>query len=76
MPNDDIYEGLRKRFEDVFPLLFHRSRERAKSPGDLFDILASLPERFPVVWNGPGRCWAHTDDLFQTGARDEAAKQE
>ncbi len=62
---DDLIQGFRKRYADVHPLLFARSVERSRSPGELFEILESIPERMPVVWNDASRRWLTTDDLLQ-----------
>ena len=45
-----------QRYAHIHPLLLWRSIERAKTPGDLFDILESIPE-FPVAWSDEEHCW-------------------
>lgn len=64
MIEEKLVENLRKKFEHVHPLIFHRSRERATSAGDLFDILDTLPKEFPIVWDEEERRWMHTEDIF------------
>lgn len=58
-----IIEKLRERYPDLHPLLFHRSVERAKSNGDLFDILDSVPASFPLAWSESESRWIHNPDL-------------
>lgn len=57
-------EGLRVEFHTVHPLLFFRSAERARSPGELFDILSAIPAEMPLVWDEGARRWTITDDPF------------
>lgn len=63
MINKDVLEGLKEKFSEIHPLIFQRSLERAKSGGELFDILSSFPKQYPIVWDGK---WSHTKDLFQS----------
>ncbi len=58
-------EQLRKKYNDIPPLIFHRSVERAESGGDLFDILDFFPEKYPVIWDEKVRKWSVTEDLTQ-----------
>ena len=60
----EIVDGLRLRYADVHPLMFHRSCERAKDETELFDILETMPKDFPMVWRDEIRGWQRTDDLF------------
>lgn len=62
---DDVAEGLRKRYPKLHPLMFKRSVEKARSHGELFDILESIPDDFPVIWDDHLRRWVITDDLMQ-----------
>lgn len=39
--------------------------EKAKSNGDLFDILSNFPDTYPVRWDDVDHCWKQTD-LLQT----------
>jgi len=59
-------EGLRKRYPQMHPLVFHRSIERSESGGELFDILEEVPEGYPLVWNENHRRWIITEDLQQS----------
>jgi hypothetical protein len=52
--------ALQERHKDKHPLLFLRSVEQAKTNGELFDILESIPE-LPVVWSEKTRRWITTD---------------
>lgn len=71
MLKKEIIEKLKERYSTVHPLLFHRSVEHAKSNGDLFDILDTIPEKYPLIWcenvheEGKGR-WVHNKDLYLT----------
>jgi hypothetical protein len=56
-----VVDELRRRY-DIHPLLFQRSVEYAATPGELFDILESIPE-YPIVWDVDDRRWKQVDDL-------------
>ena len=62
---DEIQEALKQRYSNIHPLLFHRSVEKAKSNSELFDILDSIPDQFPIVWDDEIRRWVSTE-LLQT----------
>jgi hypothetical protein len=64
MIDSNVVEKLKERYGNIHPLLFHRSVERAKSNGELFDILESIPEKYPISWCAENRCWATQGDLF------------
>lgn len=66
MLTDSLVGKLKERYPDLHPLIFHRSLERAKSDGDLFDILDSFPKKFPVVWCETSCRWVVTNDAFQS----------
>lgn len=59
-----IIQKLRERYPDIHPLLFHRSVERAKSNGDLFDVLDTLPTKYPIVWCEKTNRWVTATDLY------------
>lgn len=63
---DEVQEALRKRYSHLHPLLFQRSLEKARSDGELFDILESIPEAHPIIWDEESRRWIHTPDLLQS----------
>jgi hypothetical protein len=47
-------------------LIFQRSVEKARSNGELFDILEEVSSmEMPVVWNEKDRKWMKSDDLLQ-----------
>ena len=46
----ELIKKLKERYSNIHPLIFHRSVEHAKSNGELFDILDTIPEKFPIVW--------------------------
>jgi hypothetical protein len=60
-----VHEALRKRYDHLHPLIFTRSVEKAQSDGELFDILESVPQEYPITWDDDQRRWVHTDDLLQ-----------
>lgn len=65
MISEEVIEGLRKQFFEIHPLIFQRSLERAKTAGELFDILYSVPSEYPIIWNEESKKWITTKDLFQ-----------
>ncbi len=65
MIDETTLVALRKRYPQVHPLLFQRSVERARSGGDLFDILESVPTKYPILWSDKDRRWVSTDDILQ-----------
>jgi len=62
---DDVQKALRERYPDIHPLIFQRSVEKAETNGELFDILETIPQEFPIVWCEDNRVWMYTDDLLQ-----------
>ena len=62
---DDLIKALKEKFKHIHPLIFHRSLERAKTNGELFDILDTFPDEYPAVWNEDLKKWVTTKDLFQ-----------
>lgn len=71
--NSDTVLKLKEKYSQLHPLIVHRSVERAKTPGDLFDILDCLwkdiqtaEKPYPVVWHEEQRRWVKTEDLFQS----------
>jgi hypothetical protein len=61
----ELLESLRTRYAHVHPLIFLRSVERARSSGDLFDILESFPGTYPLAWDEDAHAWCRTEDLLQ-----------
>jgi hypothetical protein len=67
--DESALAGLHERYSNVHPLIFHRSMEKAKSLGELFDILEGVSdEDYPLVWCEALRRWVTTDDIFQSQA--------
>ncbi len=62
---NEVQQALKKRYAHLHPLLFQRSLEKARTDGELFDMLDTFPQEFPVVWDEADRTWKQTDDLFQ-----------
>lgn len=65
MIEESVLQGLREKYPNIHPLIFHRSKERAKSAGELFDILDAFPYEYPVVWNEESKRWVKTKDIYQ-----------
>lgn len=59
-----IVDGLKKTYSHLHPLLFHRSLEKAKSNGDLFDIVDTVPHKYPLIWNEKENRWSNVDDPY------------
>lgn len=65
MLDPEVVGKLKERYSNLNPLLVHRSVERARSLGELFDILDSCPATSPLVWSHAQRCWVVTEDILQ-----------
>lgn len=63
---NDTQKALKEKYCHIHPLLFQRSLEKAKTDGELFDILDGMPSVFPIIWDEKKREWTHTDDLLQS----------
>ena len=61
----ETVDVLRKRYPKLHLLVFQRSVEKARNDVELFDILESIPEEMPVLWDEKLRRWVNTDDLMQ-----------
>lgn len=59
-----IIEKLRERYSGIHPLLFHRSLEKARTNGELFDILDTVPNEYPLIWSEKDYRWIISHDLF------------
>jgi hypothetical protein len=75
MIEEGVLAGLRKRYPDIHPLIFHRSVEKAKSGGELFDILETIPVNYPIIWSEEWRQWVTTSDIFQSQAYVDMKKK-
>ncbi len=62
-----VVDALKRRYAALPPLLVHRSVERAASDGDLFDILDTVPAKYPVVWDEAARRWVPADLFLPAG---------
>lgn len=62
---DDVQKALKERYSNLHPLIFQRSLEKAENNAELFDILETVPEKYPIVWDDKKRSWVFTDDLLQ-----------
>lgn len=62
---DRVVVSIKERYNHLHPLILNRSLEKAETAVELFDILDSFPQLFPVIWNDKDRCWQTTDDLYQ-----------
>lgn len=62
----EIIESLKAHY-NIHPLMFRRSLERCPNPTDLFDLLDTMPDQYPMILTQQdGKYqWEHTDDLFQ-----------
>ena len=69
--NSEVITKIKEKFAHIHPLIVHRSVERAKSPGDLFDILDELSTNmketfmYPLIWHEEDHRWRQTSDIFQ-----------
>jgi hypothetical protein len=66
MPDKSIINGLKNKYPDLHPLIFRRSVERAKTNGDLFDIIDTVPKKYPICWNEKEKRWLSTEDVYLT----------
>lgn len=66
---DDVQIALKKRYAHIHPLLFQRSIEKARSNGELFDILEEMPKNRPIIWDEKKRRWRYTEDLLQSKSK-------
>lgn len=64
MLDKTIIEGLKKTYSHLHPLLFHRSTEKAKSNGELFDIVDTVPTKYPLTWNEKEGRWSTMEDPY------------
>jgi len=58
-----VLAKLKEKYSHLHPLLFFRSMERAKTNGDLFDILDTVAS-LPVVWCDRTSRWIHVEDIY------------
>ena len=72
---EDKLLALKKRYSNIHPLMFHRSLERARSMSDLFEILESVPDKLPIVWDESKRMWVREADLTALARLKELKKK-
>lgn len=58
-----VIQRLREKYCNIHPLIFHRSVQKAKSNGDLFDILSTIPEKYPINWSQTERRWVTVPEI-------------
>jgi hypothetical protein len=64
MIDKEIVEKMKPRYPHIHPLIFHRAAEKAKTAGELFDLLESFPNEYPLLIEEGG--WSFTNDLYQS----------
>jgi hypothetical protein len=62
---EETIKWLKAKFIDLHPLIFQRSLERSRTGGELFDILSTFSNEYPVFWCEKSRKWLVTTDIFQ-----------
>lgn len=66
MLDEKIVAKLREKYSELHPLLFSRSVQHARSNGELFDIIDTVPEKYPIVWNDKENKWVGVDDIYMS----------
>ena len=64
MLDENVVAKLKDKYSHLHPLLFARSVEHAKSNGDLFDILDTVPDQYPLSWSEKENRWVHKKDPY------------
>lgn len=62
MKTNEVPKHFKNRYLDIPPLILARSIERAKTLGELFDILEDMPKEFPLIWSEADRRWKLLSD--------------
>jgi hypothetical protein len=62
MLNKDLVSKFKDRYK-THPLIFCRSVEKARSDTDLFDILDTIPNNFPIVWSEEDFRWVPVEKI-------------
>lgn len=60
---NNTQKALRERYKKVHPLIFQLSINYAKTDGELFDILETIPENLPITWDQTNRKWVNVELL-------------
>ena len=61
--NKGFLDSLRERYPEIHPLIFQRSVEHAESEVALFNLLESMPKKYPVSWDENEKCWKRISDI-------------
>ena len=70
--DNTVVEALKKRYSHIHPLIFQRSKEHADNVTHLFDILESMPKKYPLVWDEDQKIWVRCRDInFQKNFFEE-----
>jgi hypothetical protein len=64
MLDQTVVAKLKETYSQLHPLLFHRSLERSKTNGDLFDIIDTVPKVYPLLWNEEDNRWSTVSDPY------------
>jgi hypothetical protein len=62
MEHNQAVQKMRERYAHIHPLIFHRSVERAKNAVELFDILETFLDKYPLIWDNELRNWVRVPD--------------
>lgn len=66
MIEENIVNSLRSRYQQINPLVFHRSMEKTNSAVELFDILESIPS-CAFYWDDSNKKWTKSNDFVCIG---------
>ena len=72
----ELLDKLKQRYDSLYPLIFYRSIQKAKTLSELFDLLESCPKALPIVWDDSENKWIHTNDLVLVSKFDLEKKME
>lgn len=61
----EIVGKLRARYSNVHPVLFQRVLEKAKNEVELFDILDTIPDTLPLIFNSDIRRLTPVGDMLK-----------
>jgi hypothetical protein len=59
-----IVKKLKERYHSVPELVFQRSLSRVKNEVELFDVLDTIPQGYPLIWESGERRWKKVTTLF------------
>jgi DNA-directed RNA polymerase subunit K/omega len=59
-----IVKKLRDRYS-IHSVIFQRAFETAKNETELFDVLDTIGENFPLIWNNDKNRLVNVDDFFE-----------